>query len=125
MSNLLHNFVRHTSFFKLFFLLPIFITSLQAQAHSPTPDELRLNKDLVPLWYNLSIQVYLPGFVPIQPEKNMTFDGEILIKFRVDNPTDMIELNCAKLNLSSDLASYSIGLMTQGSGDAPIQKSDK
>uniref|UniRef100_A0A914E5I1 Aminopeptidase n=1 Tax=Acrobeloides nanus TaxID=290746 RepID=A0A914E5I1_9BILA len=77
-------------------------------SHGPTAAELRLSKALIPLWYNLTIKIYVPGFVEIPKEKNLTFDGALTIKFRVDEPTNKIELNSLKLGLPSVLSDYAI-----------------
>lgn len=63
----------------------------------PTAEELRLPKNLSPLWYNLTIKTYLPGFVPIEEKQNLTFEAALVIKFRVIEPTDKIVLNALKL----------------------------
>ncbi|CAD5224246.1 unnamed protein product [Bursaphelenchus okinawaensis] len=74
----------------------------------PTAEELRLVHDLVPVWYNLSVKVYVPGFVPITPEKNLTFDGAMIIKFKVTNPTNRIELNAHFLNFLTKTDLYQL-----------------
>uniref|UniRef100_A0A914DTK8 Aminopeptidase n=1 Tax=Acrobeloides nanus TaxID=290746 RepID=A0A914DTK8_9BILA len=77
-------------------------------SHGPTAAELRLSKTLTPLWYNLTIKIYVPGFVEIPKEKNLSFDGALTIKIRVDEPTNKIELNSIKLGLPSGLSNYAI-----------------
>uniref|UniRef100_A0A0K0FD22 Peptidase_M1 domain-containing protein n=1 Tax=Strongyloides venezuelensis TaxID=75913 RepID=A0A0K0FD22_STRVS len=70
----------------------------------PTAEELRLPKNLRPIWYDLKLKVYLPGYVEIPKNKNLTFDSSIQIKFIVDEETDEIVLSADKLKFdSSDL----------------------
>uniref|UniRef100_A0A0N5C5B6 Peptidase_M1 domain-containing protein n=1 Tax=Strongyloides papillosus TaxID=174720 RepID=A0A0N5C5B6_STREA len=70
----------------------------------PTAEELRLPKNLKPIWYDLKLKVYLPGYVEIPKNKNLTFDSSIQIKFIVDEETNEIVLSADKLNFdSSDL----------------------
>ncbi|EJD75414.1 peptidase family M1 containing protein [Loa loa] len=71
---------------------------IDEELSGPTAAELRLPKDIVPIWYNLTIKIYLPGYVEIPTSKNMTFDAALIIKFRVDEMTDKIVLNSLKLN---------------------------
>ncbi|KIH62700.1 peptidase family M1, partial [Ancylostoma duodenale] len=49
----------------------------------PTVDELRLPRNLEPIWYNLTLKTYLPGVSAIANEKNLTTDGNIMIKLRI------------------------------------------
>ncbi|KAH7711631.1 peptidase family M1 containing protein, partial [Aphelenchoides avenae] len=77
------------------------------EPNGPTAEELRLSSDLVPIWYNLSMKVYVPGFVPIAPEKNLTFDAALIIKFRAEKTTKKIELNSLKLNFR-DVSTFEI-----------------
>lgn len=74
----------------------------------PRAAELRLSEDLRPLWYNLSIQVYVPGFIEIPEDKNLTFEAALILKFHVVKPTKIIQLNALKLNFNSPLSSYEI-----------------
>uniref|UniRef100_A0A0K0DV16 Aminopeptidase n=1 Tax=Strongyloides stercoralis TaxID=6248 RepID=A0A0K0DV16_STRER len=68
----------------------------------PTAEELRLPKSLRPLFYDLKLKVFLPGYVEIPKNKNLTFDGSIQIKFVVDEDTNEIVLNADKLNFDSN-----------------------
>ncbi|KAI6237348.1 Aminopeptidase N [Aphelenchoides besseyi] len=72
----------------------------------PRPEELRLSQDLMPIWYNLSVKVYVPGFVPISQEKNLTFDGALIIKFRAVKATNRIELNAVDLHFPNKLDNF-------------------
>ena len=84
-------------------------TILDDEDHTgPTPEELRLSKALEPLWYNMTMRVNVPGFVPIPPEKNLTFSAALIIKLLVREATNKIELNAVNLNLSNDTDDYSI-----------------
>ncbi|KAI1719438.1 peptidase family m1 domain-containing protein [Ditylenchus destructor] len=74
----------------------------------PSAAELRLSHDLFPLWYNLSLKIYVPGFVDLPPEKNLTFDAAMILKFRVQKATKVIELNSLKLNFPEDLTQFQI-----------------
>lgn len=49
--------------------------------------------------------MYVPGFVDIAPEKNLTFVGTVMTKFRVKKSTKKIELNALKLNFPEDFSS--------------------
>ncbi|CAG9535797.1 unnamed protein product [Cercopithifilaria johnstoni] len=72
--------------------------SSMEESDGPTAAELRLPKDILPIWYNLTIKTYLPGYVNIPSTKNMTFDAALTIKFWIDEETDKIVLNSLKLN---------------------------
>uniref|UniRef100_A0A914Q1F4 Uncharacterized protein n=1 Tax=Panagrolaimus davidi TaxID=227884 RepID=A0A914Q1F4_9BILA len=74
----------------------------------PSPQELRLPKSLEPIWYNLTMRINVPGFVPIAPEKNLTFSAAMIIKLHVKEATKIIELNAITLNLSNNTEDYSI-----------------
>ncbi|KAM3717105.1 Aminopeptidase [Dirofilaria immitis] len=76
---------------------------VEEEISGPTAAELRLPKDLVPIWYNLTTKIYLPGYVEIPASKNMTFDAALIIKFWVDEETDKIVLNSLKLNFPENL----------------------
>ncbi|KAI6190209.1 Aminopeptidase [Aphelenchoides bicaudatus] len=75
---------------------------------TPTAKELRLSTDLFPMFYNLTVKVYVPGFIPLTADKNMTFDAALIIKFKVLNPTNKIELNSLNLHFSNKLDLYSL-----------------
>ncbi|KIH59556.1 peptidase family M1, partial [Ancylostoma duodenale] len=68
----------------------------------PTVDELRLPRNLEPIWYNLTLKTYLPGVSAIANEKNLTTDGNIMIKLRVLSATDEIVLNAKDLTFPLD-----------------------
>ncbi|KAI1698390.1 peptidase family m1 domain-containing protein [Ditylenchus destructor] len=63
---------------------------------------LRLSTDLRPIWYNLSITAYVPGFIYFEePTKSQTFEANVTIKVHSDNPTYRIELNARELNFTN------------------------
>ncbi|KJH45142.1 peptidase family M1 [Dictyocaulus viviparus] len=64
-------------------------------------NEFRLPTDLVPLEYNLSIKTYLPFYVPIPYDRNLTFDGNVVITIKVMKPTHEIVLNMVNITLKS------------------------
>ncbi|CEF69449.1 Peptidase M1, membrane alanine aminopeptidase, N-terminal domain and ERAP1-like C-terminal domain-containing protein [Strongyloides ratti] len=68
----------------------------------PTAEELRLPKSLRPIWYDLKLKVYLPGYVEIPKNKNLTFDSSIQINFVVDEETNEIVLNADKLKFDTN-----------------------
>ncbi|RCN52034.1 peptidase family M1 [Ancylostoma caninum] len=68
----------------------------------PTVDELRLPRNLEPIWYNLTLKTYLPGVSAIANEKNLTTDGNIMIKLRALSATDEITLNAKDLTFPLD-----------------------
>ncbi|EYC15756.1 hypothetical protein Y032_0036g3341 [Ancylostoma ceylanicum] len=68
----------------------------------PTVDELRLPRNVEPIWYNLTLKTYLPGVSAIANEKNLTTDGNIMIKLRVLSATDEITLNAKDLTFPMD-----------------------
>ncbi|VDN56128.1 unnamed protein product [Dracunculus medinensis] len=75
----------------------------------PTIAELRIPADLSPLWYNLTIKIYLPGFVDFPNEKNLTFDGSICIKFQDEemyHETSEKTIEKRSYNDSSNLEMY-------------------
>jgi len=85
------------------------IESEEPEHIGPTPEELRLPKTIEPIWYNLTIRVYLPGFVEFNnPEKNLTFSAALMMKILVKEKTNRIELNSKGLNLPTDVNKYSI-----------------
>ncbi|CAJ0582889.1 unnamed protein product, partial [Mesorhabditis spiculigera] len=65
----------------------------------PTLDEMRLPKAIMPIWYNLTVKVYLPGFVPLTKENNLTYDASVTIKIKAIEETDKIVLNAKGLDL--------------------------
>lgn len=70
---------------------------------SPSAEELRLGNTLFPIWYNLTIKVYVPGFGADMPEKkNKTFDASLLLKFKVVQSTKQIELSASKLKFDKE-----------------------
>jgi hypothetical protein len=75
---------------------------------TPTAKELRLSNNLFPIFYNLTVKVYVPGFIPLPEKKNMTFDAALIIKFRVLNATNKIELNALNLEFSNKLELYQL-----------------
>ncbi|VDK65081.1 unnamed protein product [Onchocerca ochengi] len=81
---------------------------MEEEISGPTAAELRLPKDIVPIWYNLTTKIYLPGYVEIPASKNMTFDAALIIKFRVDESTDKIVLNSLKLDFPENLEEIKI-----------------
>uniref|UniRef100_A0A915D487 Aminopeptidase N n=1 Tax=Ditylenchus dipsaci TaxID=166011 RepID=A0A915D487_9BILA len=83
------------------FLLPIL--NIDEQDDGPPAAALRLSEDFLPLWYNLSMKVYVPGFVHIPPEKRLSFDAALILKFRVRNPTKVIELNSLNVSVNRRL----------------------
>ncbi|KAK0409588.1 hypothetical protein QR680_004640 [Steinernema hermaphroditum] len=76
--------------------------------NAPTAEQLRLPKALQPIYYNLTIKPYLPGYVDFPVEKNLTFEATVAIKVRVEESTDKIVLSALKLNLGNDMSKYTI-----------------
>ncbi|VDK54220.1 unnamed protein product [Anisakis simplex] len=74
----------------------------------PTAKELRLPETLSPISYDLTIRIYLKGFVQIAAKKESTFDAVLRIKFRVNQATDKIVLNALNLNLNEDPKAYNL-----------------
>uniref|UniRef100_A0A915PPH7 Aminopeptidase n=1 Tax=Setaria digitata TaxID=48799 RepID=A0A915PPH7_9BILA len=83
---------------------------IEEELSGPSAAELRLPKDISPIWlvYNLTMKVYLPGYVEVPEDKNMSFDAALIIKFRVDEVTDKIVLNSLKLNFPDNLEEIKI-----------------
>uniref|UniRef100_A0A914NGX9 Aminopeptidase n=1 Tax=Meloidogyne incognita TaxID=6306 RepID=A0A914NGX9_MELIC len=74
-------------------------SSVSTTAEEPGADELRLSGELYPIWYNLTMKIFVPGFgAQIPDENNLTFNGDLLMKFRVEQSTRRIELNALKLS---------------------------
>ncbi|KAK6015996.1 hypothetical protein OSTOST_18525, partial [Ostertagia ostertagi] len=67
--------------------------------NSPSAEELRLPKSVIPLLYDLSIKTYLPNYVDFPPEKNLTFDGQVEISMVVMEPTRSIVLNAKNITV--------------------------
>ncbi|VDK47972.1 unnamed protein product [Anisakis simplex] len=80
----------------------------EAFIDEPTAAELRLPSNLSPLWYNVSVKTYLPGYVDIPADRNLTFDAALIIKFRVNEATDRIVLSAVNLNFSDDVSKYKL-----------------
>ncbi|TKR69186.1 hypothetical protein L596_021371 [Steinernema carpocapsae] len=76
--------------------------------NAPTAEQLRLPKTLHPIYYNLTIKPYVPGYVEYPAEKNLTFEATVAIKIRVTELTDKIVLSALKLGLGNDLSKYQI-----------------
>ncbi|KAK6053398.1 hypothetical protein COOONC_09097 [Cooperia oncophora] len=72
-------------------------------AEGPTMEELRLPDTLEPVWYNMTLKLYLPGYVMLPEEKNFTTDGNILIGLAVKQPTSEIVLNAKDLKFPADV----------------------
>ncbi|KAE9414906.1 hypothetical protein Angca_009208 [Angiostrongylus cantonensis] len=70
----------------------------------PTIEQLRLPRNLEPIWYSVSLKVYMPGFVTIPNEKSLTTDGDIMIKMIIKVTTNEISLNAKKLTFPSDVS---------------------
>uniref|UniRef100_A0A0R3RW20 Aminopeptidase n=1 Tax=Elaeophora elaphi TaxID=1147741 RepID=A0A0R3RW20_9BILA len=81
---------------------------IEEEPSGPTAAELRIPKDIMPRWYNLTIKIFLPGYVDIPTNKNMTFDAALTIKFWVAEETDKIVLNSLKLNFSENMEKIKI-----------------
>uniref|UniRef100_A0A915E9P9 Aminopeptidase N-like N-terminal domain-containing protein n=1 Tax=Ditylenchus dipsaci TaxID=166011 RepID=A0A915E9P9_9BILA len=64
-------------------------------------NEYRLSRDLWPIWYNLSIATYVPGYITLDSEKVFTLEADLIIKFWAQKETNQIELNAWNLNFSS------------------------
>ena len=90
------------------------VVPVQEPEHSgPTPEELRLPKAIEPIWYNLTIRVYVPGFIEFDdPEKNLTFSSALMMKILVKEKTNKIELNSLGLDLPTDPNEY--GILVEG-----------
>uniref|UniRef100_A0A915AG91 Aminopeptidase n=2 Tax=Parascaris univalens TaxID=6257 RepID=A0A915AG91_PARUN len=80
----------------------------EADGYSPTAAELRLPKNISPVWYNITLKTFLPGYVDIPPERNLTFDAALIIKFRVNEATNKIVMNALKLNFSDNIEKYKL-----------------
>ncbi|PIO67164.1 peptidase family M1 [Teladorsagia circumcincta] len=68
----------------------------------PTMEELRLPDTVEPIWYNMTLKMYLPGYVELPEGKNFTTDGNIMIKLDVKQPTTEIVLNAKDLSFPMD-----------------------
>ncbi|KAI1694978.1 peptidase family m1 domain-containing protein [Ditylenchus destructor] len=80
------------------------ISSLPALS-TPVP-KYRLSKDLEPTSYELRVKTYVPGYVEFDESKNFTFDGQVIIRFKVLNETDKIELFSKNLKLNEAKLSH-------------------
>uniref|UniRef100_A0A1I8C2U7 Peptidase_M1 domain-containing protein n=1 Tax=Meloidogyne hapla TaxID=6305 RepID=A0A1I8C2U7_MELHA len=79
----------------------------------PGAEELRLSGELYPIWYNLTMKIFVPGFgAQIYDENNLTFNADLLMKFRVEQSTRRIELNALKLSFDrQNLGKYQLDLV--------------
>ncbi|PIO64516.1 peptidase family M1, partial [Teladorsagia circumcincta] len=68
----------------------------------PTMEELRLPDTVEPIWYNMTLKMYLPGYIALPEGKNFTTDGNIMIKLDVKHPTTEIVLNAKDLTFPMD-----------------------
>lgn len=73
--------------------------------------------------YNLTLRVYVPGFgARIDPEHNLTFEGELVLKFGVNRTCRRIELNALKLRFpQEDVASAYALRREDREGDADAE----
>uniref|UniRef100_A0A915CXP4 Aminopeptidase N-like N-terminal domain-containing protein n=1 Tax=Ditylenchus dipsaci TaxID=166011 RepID=A0A915CXP4_9BILA len=61
----------------------------------------RLPNDVVPIWYNLTLVTYVPGYIKFAQEKNQTFTGHLTIKVHALHSTNKIELHAKDLTVPS------------------------
>lgn len=59
----------------------------------------RLPKNLKPSSYHLTLQPYLGSNPAWQPEKDFSFDGEMVIKYTCEEPTDRIVFHSVDLDI--------------------------
>ncbi|VDO90356.1 unnamed protein product [Heligmosomoides polygyrus] len=71
-------------------------------AEGPSAEERRLPSALQPVWYNVTLKTYIPGFVTIPDGKNFTSDGNIMIKLDVKQSTAEIVLNANGLSFPTN-----------------------
>jgi hypothetical protein len=69
---------------------------------------MRLPRALKPIFYNLTLKIYVPGFIALPPGKSQQFDAAWIGKFTCLNATDKIVLSAKNLRLSNDTDSYVI-----------------
>ncbi|KAI1694605.1 peptidase family m1 domain-containing protein [Ditylenchus destructor] len=75
---------------------------------------LRLSTDVRPIWYNVSIIAYVPGFVSFEdPARNQTFEANVTIKIKPNNRTSRIELNARELNFTNVTVTSDVGDIIQ------------
>uniref|UniRef100_A0AC34R3K1 Aminopeptidase N-like N-terminal domain-containing protein n=1 Tax=Panagrolaimus sp. JU765 TaxID=591449 RepID=A0AC34R3K1_9BILA len=90
--------------------------------HVPTAEELRLQKNLEPIFYNLTLKIYVPGYVPLPTGKDFTFDGDLQMKFKVKKPTKKIELNSLNLDFPTNLEDYHLSTTGANSTKSKVIK---
>ncbi|KAI1721799.1 peptidase family m1 domain-containing protein [Ditylenchus destructor] len=84
-------------------------TSTAVNDKSPMSN-LRLSTDVRPIWYNVSIIAYVPGFISFEdPARNQTFEANVTIKIKPNNPTSRIELNARELTFTNLTVTSDVG----------------
>ncbi|VDM76598.1 unnamed protein product [Strongylus vulgaris] len=74
----------------------------EEEDNSPSGAELRLPKSIKPVSYELSLQTYLPSYVDFPPEKDFTFDADVVMKLNVLERVDKIVLNMRNITIHKD-----------------------
>lgn len=75
---------------------------------------LRLSTDVRPIWYNLSVTTYVPGFITFEdPARSQTFEANVTIKIKPQNPTSRIELNARELTFTNVTVTADVGDIIQ------------
>ncbi|PAV75253.1 hypothetical protein WR25_17694 [Diploscapter pachys] len=68
-----------------------------------TAEELRLPNNIEPIHYNLTMKTYLPGYEVAPPAtKNLTFEAQVIMTFKVAQTSRKIVVNFANLNIVHD-----------------------
>ncbi|CAI4225095.1 unnamed protein product [Auanema sp. JU1783] len=81
----------------------VFYEEEEIDTSIPTAAELKLPGTFIPIWYNATIRSYLPGYGEMEPSKNLTTEGHLLVKLRAESEANQIVLNAHHLTFPKDL----------------------
>ncbi|CAI4223368.1 unnamed protein product [Auanema sp. JU1783] len=79
-----------------------------SQDSGPSAVELRLPRSVEPVSYDLTIKTYLPGYVDIPKEKNLTFDGQLTINLVTLKSLRKFVLNAKNLTIKDNKCSLTV-----------------
>ncbi|GMS80425.1 hypothetical protein PENTCL1PPCAC_2600, partial [Pristionchus entomophagus] len=83
--------------------------AVEAEAEKEVKDEERHIKGFLPLWYNLSLHAFVPGFnASIDSSKLKTYEAVLLVKIRATEATNKIELHSEGLTIDESPSKYEL-----------------
>uniref|UniRef100_A0A8R1UBG3 Peptidase n=1 Tax=Pristionchus pacificus TaxID=54126 RepID=A0A8R1UBG3_PRIPA len=83
--------------------------AVEEEATKEVKDDERHIHRLVPLWYNLTLKAFVPGFDDsIDASKVKTYEGVLLVKIRATETTNKIELHSEGLTIDESPSKYEL-----------------